>query len=70
MVTGCPEVRDTPYMGAVVLYLDLHNLPGILLHAASFEAGRDDENMLPPLPVFKTFLIFFLTLTNIKYYLI
>ena len=23
MVTGCPEVRLTPYIGAVVLYVDL-----------------------------------------------
>ena len=23
MVTGWPEVRDTPYIGAVVLYVDL-----------------------------------------------
>ena len=30
MVTGRPDVNDTPYIGAVVLYLVLHNrLPGV-----------------------------------------
>lgn len=36
MVTGCPEVKDTPYMGAVVLYRVLHNLDGVVPHS---EAG-------------------------------
>ena len=26
MVTGCPLVRLTPYIGAVVLYVDLHRV--------------------------------------------
>jgi len=53
MVTGCPDVRDTPYMGAVVLYLVLHSLPGMLVHD-SLAAGLD-ENILPPLPEIQKF---------------
>ena len=30
MVTGFPDVRLTPYMGAVVLNVDLHSLAGVL----------------------------------------
>lgn len=33
IVTGCPDVRDTPYMGAVVLYRVLHRRAGVLLHS-------------------------------------
>lgn len=29
MVTGWPDVRETPYMGAVVLYLVLQSLDGV-----------------------------------------
>ena len=30
MVTGSPEVKLTPYIGAVVLKVDLHNLAGVI----------------------------------------
>jgi hypothetical protein len=39
MVTGCPDVRLTPYMGAVVLYVVLHSLEGVWLsglHSSGF----------------------------------
>lgn len=29
-MTGCPEVKETPYIGAVVLYLVLHKRAGVL----------------------------------------
>lgn len=33
IVTGCPDVSDTPYIGAVVLYRVLHSLEGVDVHA-------------------------------------
>ena len=30
MVTGWPDVRLTPYMGAVVLYVDLEKKKGVI----------------------------------------
>lgn len=33
IVTGCPEVKDTPYIGAVVLYRVLHSRDGVLAHS-------------------------------------
>lgn len=35
IVTGWPEVRETPYMGAVVLYLVLHSLDGVPVHVVA-----------------------------------
>lgn len=37
MVTGCPDVRDTPYIGAVVLYLVLQRRPGAEQPSAGLE---------------------------------
>lgn len=40
IVTGCPDVRLTPYIGAVVLYLVLQRRPGVVLH---FSDGFKDR---------------------------
>lgn len=37
MVTGWPEVSETPYIGAVVLYRVLQSLDGVPVHV---EAGE------------------------------
>ena len=33
MVTGWPEVRLTPYIGAVVLYVDLEKKKGVIFQS-------------------------------------
>lgn len=41
MVTGWPDVKETPYMGAVVLYLVRHNLDGVEEQAVIGASLRD-----------------------------
>ena len=38
MVTGWPEVRLTPYIGAVVLYVDLEKKKGVICQS-QYTAG-------------------------------
>ncbi len=40
MVTGSPEVRLTPYMGAVVLNVDLHSRAGVISLSGTQVWGR------------------------------
>lgn len=40
IVTGCPEVNEMPYIGAVVLYLVLQRRAGVFLHCDPWYADR------------------------------
>ena len=67
MVTGCPEVRLTPYIGAVVLYVDLrdsdissavkHKVPDYFVSLAEPRRGSSNNTprrVFPPCPAEKS----------------
>ena len=65
MVTGCPEVRLTPYIGAVVLYVDLgdsdisqqyivHDYFVSLAEARRGSSNNTPSRVFPPCPAEKS----------------
>ena len=56
MVTGFPDVRLTPYMGAVVLYDVLHSLEGGEAFLGGSHVGRSSSSTSPLLPSSLSFL--------------